>query len=358
VRILGAGVSGLATALFLARRGVPVEVRDRRPGGGRFSGGFQVLENASSEEDALAEAAGWGLDLASVVEPLHRAAFVDPWLEVHEARSERAYAYLIRRGPGEGTLDRHLLDAARAAGARVERGGAGNGWEPDVVATGPVRADGVARERVFRTDAGDLVAVLFDPDLVPTGYAYLFVRGGHGTLGAAQVRRTSRLPVNARRAFRRLLELFPVRVEAPEDRVLYMNFGVPRALTDGHRWYVGEAAGVQDFLYGLGNRLALRTAALAAAAIAGEGWDAAAFREGIVRPMIASVAARAAFETAGAAGLRRLCRYLAGGDLRERLVALQRPTAVRRAVARLAMAAWRGRPARRVPVERWARRRA
>ena len=59
-----------------------------------------------------------------------------------------------------------------------------------MVATGPRQADGVAREVVFASDLPDTVAVLFDPTVTPTGYAYLFCLGGHATFGVAQVRRS------------------------------------------------------------------------------------------------------------------------------------------------------------------------
>ena len=56
VRVAGGGLSGLATALLLARAGRGVEVWDRRVGGGgRFHGGWQVIENGTTEADALEE---------------------------------------------------------------------------------------------------------------------------------------------------------------------------------------------------------------------------------------------------------------------------------------------------------------
>ncbi len=359
VRVLGAGLSGLATAVLAAGHGLDVEVRDRRPGGGgRFAGGFQVLENGSSAEDVLDELAGMGLEPRCDLVPLHEALFLDAARVRYHVRSQRPYAFLVRRGSDPGTLDGWLRAEAAAAGVAIEAGSEGGEWTADVIATGPRRADGAARERVFRTRHPDLTVVLFDPALVPTGYAYLFVRDGLATMGAAQVRRLGELAANARRAFAVLLEEFPMPVIDAEEHVQYMNFALPRSLHAGGRWYVGEAAGVQEYLFGLGNRLGLRSAALAAAALAGDPFDRRTFARRIVAPMRASILGRAAFELAGAGTVARLCRWLAGGDFRDRLIAMQRPTPLRQALARLVMAVWRDRgSSRRLPVEAWSRRR-
>jgi flavin-dependent dehydrogenase len=358
VRILGAGVSGLATALLLARRGFEVEVRDR--GRGRFAGGLQVLESGSRPEDALAELGrlGFGAPRCRVV-PLRDALLFDQDLRRFPVASSAPYAYMIRRGSGPDTLDTWLREAATEAGVRLALGGEDDGWRADVVATGPPRADGAARELVFRTDHPDLTAVLFDPRLTPTGYSYLFVREGLGTIGAAQVRQRDRLRANARAAFDRLWGLFPMRVEPlGAEKGLVMGFAVPGHLRHGTRWYVGEAAGVQDFLFGLGNRLALRSAALAAEALAGGGWDRARFRREIVNPMRVSVLGRALWEAAGPRTVTALCRAFAGGDFRRRLLLLQRPSPWRRALAMLVMARWRERPGECPnPVATWSRRR-
>jgi len=359
VRILGAGLSGLATAVLLARRGLEVEVRDRRPGGGgRFAGGFQVLENGSSAQDVLGEISNLGLEPRCDLVPLHEAVFLDAGRRRYAVASRAPYAYLVRRGGGPGTVDGWLGEEAAAAGVRIGSGSEDEAWMADVIATGPRRADGVARERVFRTTHPDLMAVLFDPGIIPTGYAYLFVHDGFATMGAAQVRKLGELAGNARRAFAVLLEEFPMAVEDLEEHVQYMNFGIPRGLQAGGRWYVGEAAGIQEYLFGLGNRLALRSAALVASAVAGEPFDQRTFLERIVRPMRTSVLGRAGFELAGPRTVRRLCRWLAAGDFRQRLITLQRPGPARLLLARLVMAAWRAGPrARRLPVQAWSRRR-
>jgi len=344
IKIAGGGLSGLATAVLLARQGVEVEVYDRhRGGGGRFTGGWQVLENESRELDALAELRAIGLAPDFPAIPATRALFLDGSERRFEVASAAPYAYFVRRGGAEGSLDSWLRRLALGAGV-VLREGVAAPPDADVIASGPRQADGVARELVFTSDLPDTVAVLFDPAITPTGYAYLFCLGGHATFGVAQVRRVRRLAAAREAAWRRFREVLgEFDVRDGNEHGQFMNFSLPRHLRgeDG-RWHVGEEAGVQDFLFGLGNRLALRSAGLAAAGIAGR-WDGAAFRSTLLRPMRTTVALRFVYERMGRRAFAAFCSRASRGDFRRFLIRLQRPDAAKDAIARLVMAAWRER---------------
>lgn len=357
IRIAGAGLSGLATALLLAREGVEVEVVERRGApGGRFSGGWQVLENGTDEQDVLAELAAEGLAPGFAAYPLAHAVFLDHRGRRFEVASQEPFSYLVRRGGDDG-LDTWLWARCREAGVRlsVEQEASG---EVDVIATGPRQADGVARERMFATDLPDTVMVLFDPAVTPTGYAYLFCKEGDATFGVAQVRGVRSLRRAGERAwerFRAVLGEFTVR--GAQERGQFMSFSIPRTLRDSdRRWYVGEAAGVQDFLFGLGNRLALRSAALVAAGVRGS-WDEEAFRRMVLRPMRTSVALRFLYERLGRSAVAALCRIASRRDFRKLLLRVQRPSPVLSLVARCVMPLWRaGRGCRHAPTCTWCRR--
>lgn len=344
ITVAGGGLSGLSVAVLLSRLGLPVEISERKENaGGRFAGGWQVIENGSADRDALVELAALGFPPDIPVRPARRALFLDHRGGVFEVSSSEPFAYFVRRGAGADTLDGWLAAHAENTGATRRRRG-GGGEDADVVATGPRCADGVAREVVFASDLDDTVAVLFDPNVTPTGYAYLFCIEGHATFGVAQVRRTAQLrraQAEAWRRFREVLGPFAVRVLHQGGQ--YMNFSIPAHLRDGGgRWHVGEAAGVQDFLFGLGNRLAMRSAALAVAGMRGE-WDPLRFEAELLRPMRASVALRFLYETMGRRGLQAFCRAAAATDFRTLLIGLQRPRRATRAVSAVVRQLWRER---------------
>ncbi len=352
-------MAGLATAVHLARRGVPVEVFDRHTGGGgRFQGGWQVLDNGTTRLDALEELRAWRLQPRCELIPVRQARFFDHRGREYPVASREPYAYFVRRGPTPGSLDAWFREEAVAAGA-VLCDGVSAPADTEVVATGPRLPDGVAREVVFASDLEDTVAVLFDPTVTPTGYAYLFSHHGRATFGVAMVRKLARLPEARRRAWARFAELLgPFAARECREGGQFMSFSLPWSLQslDG-RWYVGEAAGVQDYLYGLGLRLALRSAALAAEGLGGR-WDAGAFELGIRRRMVTTVALRFLYERAGAGAFSSFCARATSRDFRELLLAIQRPRPVLTLLARVVTAAWRaesleGRP----PVASWARRR-
>jgi flavin-dependent dehydrogenase len=344
VCIAGGGLSGLATGLFLARAGMRVEVYDRRTGGGgRFHDGWQVLENGTDGTDALDELRHAGIDPGFAVVPARRAIFLDGLGGRYEVASQEPYAYFLRRGAGPGGADGWLRETAREAGVTLVDDSEAPA-DARVIATGPRQADGAARELVFASDLSDTIAVLFDPTVTPTGYAYLFCLGGHATFGVAQVRGVRQLARAKDLAWELFWTVFgPFRVDRLHEGGQYMNFSLPGHLRDADgRWHVGEAAGVQDFLFGLGNRLALRSAALAAAGLL-DRWDARAFRRTLLRPMRNTIALRFAYERLGRRGFARFCAAAARSDFRRFLVRLQRPRALGALLARAVMAAWRER---------------
>jgi flavin-dependent dehydrogenase len=359
VKIAGGGLSGLATAVLLAGEGVEVEVFDRRRGGGgRFHGGWQVLENGTSRDDVLDElrVLGFGGGLPALAATT--ALFLDGLGGAHEIASASPYAYFIRRGAGEGTLDAWLRARATAAGVALHEGASAPA-ESEVIASGPRQADGVARELVFTSDLPDTVAVLFDPLVTPTGYAYLFCLQGLATFGVAQVRGVGGLGAAQQAAWGRFREVLgEFRVSEEEAGGQFMNFCLPRGLRDAEgRWFAGEAAGIQDFLFGLGNRLALRSARLVADGVLGR-WDARVFRRRLVGPMRNTVALRFLYERLGRRGFRSFCKAAGRSDFRRFLLRLQRPDPAKAMLARLVMPLWRERRGcRHGPLCTWCRRR-
>jgi flavin-dependent dehydrogenase len=324
IRIAGGGPAGLACAIELAKAGQMVEVHERRSRlGGRFDGDHQVFPAFGDEPNGQGLLELLGIrpeDLFWV--PLREARFLDGSGQALMARSERPYAYLIRRGPQPGSLDRTLLRRAEELGVELRSASRLDPAKADVVATGARRVDGLALERMFETRAEDRIDVLFDPALTPAGYAYLFVHAGEATLGVAALGGYRRLEEMLEKAARRFAMVEPFDQHRFRSACHGMNFGLPSSAVEDGRLLVGEAGGFQDFLFGLGLRMALLSGHLAARSLLkGEDYDML-WQAKLGARLRASLVDRWIYERAASRGA--LLPRLRGRDLHEALEELQR----------------------------------
>src|SRR6059058_559445 len=215
IRIAGAGSSGLAAAIILARAGREVEVHEaKRDVGTRFIGDLQIIEGASETEPVPGFLDRLGIERNFYFRPADWATFYDHRGRGRVIRSSEPYGYFIHRGAEEGTLDRGLLAQAQRAGAKVIFNSRLAPDQADIVATGPASPDGLAKEmtwRVERRESGagsrsteaeqpnsdtrhptpdtppETIDVYFNHKLSPGGYSYLFILDGVATFGCAIV---------------------------------------------------------------------------------------------------------------------------------------------------------------------------
>lgn len=324
VRIAGGGPSGLACAIALAEAGHAVEVHEALAEiGGRFDGDHQTVPcfGEPPHGPELLASVGLGSDDLELA-PLHSAVFLDGRdREVH-LTSDRPYSLMLRRGPGTRTLEGALARRARTLGVRLVTRSRLDPHEAQIVATGASAVDGVALERLFSTTAADRVDVLFDTQLTPGGYAYLFIHSGEATAGVAALAAYKRLENMMEEALRRFARRVPFDVQRLRQSSHFMNFAVPESAVHEGRLYVGEAAGFQDYLFGLGIQAALVSGRLAGRALAsGQNYDRL-WRQALRRRMLLSAVDRFLYERLpGEAG--SLLDRLRGGDLRVSLERLQ-----------------------------------
>ena len=267
IRIAGAGPSGLAAAIVLAKAGREVEVHEaKRDVGTRFIGDLQIIEAASESESIPAFLDRVGIERNFYFRGVDWATFYDHHAKARTIKSAEPYGYFIRRGAEEGTLDRGLLAQARDAGANVifESRLA----DADIIATGPASPDGLAREMTWKTGEPERIDVFFNHHFSPGGYSYLFILDGIATFGCAIVADFKKIDEYFDHSLAEARKTHPF--ETPRETrtgYSYMNFHLKRAATSNGSRFVGEAAGFQDYLFGLGIRYALTSGVLAARSI-------------------------------------------------------------------------------------------
>ena len=323
VRIAGAGPSGLTAAIVLARAGRSVEVHEAKSDvGKRFIGDLQIIEGASENESVPQLLARIGIEKNFYFRAADWATFYDHRGSARVIRSkEEPYGYFIRRGAEEGTLDRGLLAQARALGVSVMFNSRLNA--ADILATGPASPDGLAREMTWRTDEEERIDVFFNHELSPGGYSYLFILDGIATFGCAIVADFKSIDDYFKHSLAAAQRMHRFVIPA-ETRTgySYMNFHLKDRATSDESLYVGEAAGFQDYLFGLGIRYAITSGYLAARSIIeGRDFDDL-WKSELGAKQVTSLVNRFLYETGGNIGLsifvrqasraRDFHRYLSG----------------------------------------------
>ena len=294
VRIAGAGPAGLSAAIVLARAGVPVEVFERQASpNARLDGAIHGIENWTSSGDVVAELQEHGVPTEAFERTAARTLLFSDGRALRTVESHEPLFYLVSRGGRPGALERGLVDTALALGVRFRWRQALAPGDADIVATGgsPAQRFCVEAGFQFETPQPDLAFCLLHPPDWPSGYSYMLVRGGHGCLCTVLFDRFREARAFLERAEATMQSKVPVIKERRRYQGGCGSFAVRGAYRsrDGAA-QIGEAAGLQDVLWGFGIRTALLSGALVARCLVeGTDWQACAsaafddrYRTGVV----------------------------------------------------------------------------
>jgi len=269
IKILGAGLSGLTAAINLAKKGYKVDVYEKNEDVGmRFHGDIQGLENWSKKKDILKELKEMNIDIDFECDPFSRVILTN-CSKTKDINSKRPLFYLVKRGSFSGTIDYSLKAQALRSGVSVHFRKTLPPNEVNIVATGPFPKEvvGVVRGITFGTNDKDIAVVALNDKLAFKGYSYLLITKKYGCMCTVvrrdQVCRVDRYFEKTKRFF---VQRFNLDIQ-PFKKVGGVGSFSLKNVKEGTTLYIGEAAGLQDFLWGFGMRFAITSGYLAAQSI-------------------------------------------------------------------------------------------
>lgn len=113
IKIAGAGIAGLTSAIVLAKAGYDVKVFERNSDvGRRFCGDLEGLMNWGFDENILDFMKNIGLEINFWNKPMKNLALFNSRAIKIELFTENPFVYLVMRGNQKGTLDYALKEQA------------------------------------------------------------------------------------------------------------------------------------------------------------------------------------------------------------------------------------------------------
>ena len=272
VKIMGAGLSGLAAATVLAKAGVEVHVHDSREDSGkRFDGDFQALENWSMDVDFFDQLESWGFDANEFkYTEFKEVDLIHPDDEISKTYSPKVAYRIVERGTSEHTIDQGFKRMAMAAGATLHYKSKVKEEDCQIIACGPKGTSAVAYGEIFKTSHPDHIAFQLNDKLAPGAYSYLIIIDGIGLICTCLWRKQRGTERFLNETIAWYQKHYPDIDMEPIKRVGGKgDFTINKRYFQDNRYYVGESGGLQDFMWGFGMRMAVWSGYLAAQDILG-----------------------------------------------------------------------------------------
>jgi flavin-dependent dehydrogenase len=266
--IQGAGPAGLTSAINLAIKGYKVIVYEKNKDCGmRFRGDFQGFENWTSTTDILKELQSMNISIDFWKKPILQAEFYDYQRSKRLINFERPGLYLIKRGVFEGSLDLSMKNQAIKENVKIEFNQRISEAEVDIVACGPKKVDGIVRGITFETTTEHEPIMILDDTLAPKSFAYLLINDGRGCLGSGLTNNYNKANEYLDRTIEAFNNILELDIKNPKRYTGYGNFFLKTRYERNKKLYIGEAAGLQDYLSAFGLRQAITSGYLAALSI-------------------------------------------------------------------------------------------
>jgi flavin-dependent dehydrogenase len=307
VHILGGGLSGLAASTILAGAGREVHVHElRSDSGARFDGDFQGFENWTSDCDFFDQMTEWGLDSSAFKSTAFREMDVaGPDHEISKITMPEVGFRIVERGTAAHSVDQGFKRMALDAGANIHYGVRRNREDCNIIACGPTETSAFALGELFETSHPNHVTFHLNDKLAPGAYSYMLIVDGVGLICTCLWRKQRKVARFLDETIAWYQRHYPQVDRKPIKRVAGKGgFALFQNYAQGDQLLTGEAAGLQDFLWGFGMRFAVHSGVLAAKHCLGE----LDYNEEIKRQLLpgiqASVVNRFLFNRIGDRGYR------------------------------------------------------
>ena len=269
IKILGAGLSGLSAAITFAKAGLNVDVFEiHKDVGQRFRGDLEGLENWSEKGDILDEFRKMNIEINFDCDPFSTLS-VTNGSRIKKIEFKTPLFYLVKRGPLPGSLDYGLKEQALTLGVAIHFEKTIPYNQADIVAAGPAsrKIAGIDKGIVFETKMKDTAILLLNEKAAFRGYAYLLVTKGYGCMGTVVLDNLSFVSSCFEETKRIFSSLVDLHIDNPKKVGGIGSFSTGSVFRKGNTLMVGEAAGLQDFLWGFGMRYAVTSGFLAAQSV-------------------------------------------------------------------------------------------
>ncbi|MCP4725867.1 MAG: NAD(P)/FAD-dependent oxidoreductase [bacterium] len=338
IKILGSGPSGMAAAINLAKDGRKVTVYEKNDiACAKFNNGWQILENYSSPADTLDELREMNIEPAFFHKANSEIDFYDHKLKKYHLKGIKPFGYFIKRGSEEDALDQVLHKTALDSGVEIKYGTVIRENEADIIAGGSRFATGISKEIVFESETEDTLITILDNIIAPKGFAYLFIINGRGTIGTAILRDFKNIDLYSEYTVLRLKQILKFDMSNIRDSVSSVNYFIPNSAEIDNRLYAGEAAGFQDYLFGLGIRRSIQSGYLAARSIIEQKDYNGSWKEYFGNQFESGILNRYLCEKAGQKGYSLLLRIASRMDFQKLGYKLQNPSYIRNSLKNMLM---------------------
>ena len=270
IHIAGSGIAGMTAAINLSTRGKTVIIHEKQDRiGGARDGDFEGLENWIFTHTVPEFFSKCGVDFkALMATPIFDFNVHLQGLDQVRVTSPEPFFYIVSRGTANASIDNYMANICRARNVQFNFGEALAREDADIYAAGSGRAAAFIRGAAIRTDQPDQVHLLLGKAFAPSGYAYLIINGGCGTIATAYKKDSSKADP--------LLASIDYFQDIGLDFTLEKRFASRGSFHLSRFWQrsrtlmIGEAGGYQDYLFGFGMRMAMYSGLAAVHKLCGE----------------------------------------------------------------------------------------